>query len=249
MRRLFYAGKLAENITIRGGDAHHLARVMRVQAGDAVVVAGADGTAARMTVAAVGRDAVDLALAEYLPAEEEDHVEVILVQALLKGEKMDFVVQKAAELGAAAVYPVETEHIVARYDAKKAAAKAARWQKIADEAAKQCGRRTLMTIAPITALSELLQDEKRFGAPDTAVVFCYEQERRQSMRMVLQGITAQHVILIVGAEGGFSRAEAEAVTAAGGQAVSLGRRILRAETAALTVLALAQYEFGNFDIQ
>ena len=248
MRRLFYAGPLAEKIKITGGDAHHLARVMRAQIGDAVIVAGADGRAARMTVISAERGTVELALAEYLPAEEADAAEIILVQALLKGEKMDFVVQKAAELGATAVYPVETEHIVARYDAKKAAAKADRWQKIADEAAKQCGRRTLMPVAPITALSALLQDAKLFGAPDTAVVFCYEQERRQSMRTVLQGITAQHVILIVGAEGGFSPAEAAAVRAAGGQAASLGRRILRAETAALTALAVTQYERGNFDV-
>ena len=247
MRRLFYAGELAQEIRITGGDAHHLARVMRAQIGDAVIVAGADGKAARMTVSAVERGAVQLALAEYLVQKEERTAEVLLVQALLKGEKMDAVVQKAVELGAAGIYPVETEHVVVRYDAKKAAAKAARWQKIADEAAKQCGRRALMPVAPITALTALLEDPRIFNAPDTAVVFCYEQEHRQSVHAILQSITARRIVLIVGPEGGFSPAEAAAISAAGGQAGSLGRLILRAETAALTALAVTQYELGHFD--
>ena len=248
MRRLFYAGALAEKITITGGDAHHLAHVMRAQIGDEITVAGAGGRVARMTVSAVVPDAVQLSLEEYLVQEEENSHEVILVQALLKGEKMDFVVQKAVELGAAALYPVTTEHVVVRYDAKKAAAKAARWQKIADEAAKQCGRRSLMTVAPIVSLAELLQDPAYIGAADTVTVFCYEQEERQSMRTVLRGTEARRVTLIVGAEGGFSPAEAAAVTAAGGQSVSLGHRILRAETASLTALAVTQYELGNLGI-
>lgn len=247
MRRLFYAGNLAAEIRITGGDAHHLARVMRSQVGDSVVVVGADGRAARMTVTAVAHDDVTLALAEYLEERGADSAEVILVQALLKGEKMDFVVQKAVELGASAVHPVVTEHVVVRYDAKKAAAKAARWQKIAGEAAKQCGRQALMHVAPIVTFGELIQDTAFLDAEHTAVIFCYEGERQQSMRAALRDIRARRIILVVGAEGGFSHAEADALCAAGAQSVSLGRRILRAETAALTALAATQYELGNLD--
>ena len=158
---------------------------------------------------------------------------------------MDFVVQKAAELGAAGIYPVETEHVVVRYDMKKAAAKTARWQKIADEAAKQCGRSKLIPVAPIRTLADLLVDARIFDPADTAIVFCYEQEHRQSVRTVLQTIKARRVVIFVGAEGGFSPAEADMICAAGGQPVSLGRLILRAETAALTALAVTQYELGN----
>ena len=247
MRQVFYPGVLTEAIAITGGDAHHLANVMRAQIGDAITVVDAAGQAAEMVVTALTRDAVHLRMQRVLPAETEGR-EVVLVQALLKGEKMDFVVQKAAELGTACVCPIVTEHVVVRYDAKKAAAKAARWQKIADEAAKQCGRRMLMTVAPIVSLTELLRDPAYIGAADTATVFCYEQEERQSMRMVLGGTEARRVTLIVGAEGGFSPAEAAAVTAAGGQPVSLGHRILRAETASLTALAVTQYELGNLDV-
>ena len=247
MRQVFYPGELTETIAITGGDAHHLAHVMRAQIGDAITVVDAAGQAAEMVVTALTRDVVHLRMQRVLPAETEGR-EVVLVQALLKGEKMDFVVQKATELGAACVCPIVTEHVVVRYDAKKAAAKAARWQKIADEAAKQCGRRTLMTVAPIVSLTDLLRDPAYIGAADTATVFCYEQEERQSIRMVLCGTEARRVTLIVGAEGGFSPAEAAAVTAAGGQSVSLGYRILRAETASLTALAVTQYELGNLDV-
>ena len=247
MRQVFYPGELTEAIAITGGDAHHLARVMRAQIGDVITVVDAAGQAAEMAVTELTRDAVHLRTQRVLPAETEGR-EVVLVQALLKGEKMDFVVQKAAELGTACVCPIVTEHVVVRYDAKKAAAKAARWQKIADEAAKQCGRRTLMRVAPIVSLTELLRDPAYIGAADTATVFCYEQEERQSLRTVLGGTEARRVTLIVGAEGGFSPAEAAAVTAAGGQPVSLGHRILRAETASLTALAVTQYELGNLDV-
>lgn len=248
MRRLFYAGALAEKITITGGDAHHLAHVMRAQIGDEITVAGAGGRVARMTVSAVVPDAVQLSLEEYLVQEEENSHEVILVQALLKGEKMDFVVQKAVELGATAFHPVMTERVVVRYDAKKAAARAARWQKIADEAAKQCGRRALMPVAKITELSSLLQNAEFFHTSDTAVIFCYEGEAERSMRTALRALTARRIVLVVGPEGGFSLAEAAAVCAASAEVVSLGRLILRAETAALTALVLAQYELGNFDL-
>ena len=247
MRQVFYPGELTEAIAITGDDAHHLAHVMRAQIGDVITVVDAAGQAAEMAVTALTRDAVHLRMQRVLPAETEGR-EVVLVQALLKGEKMDFVVQKAAELGAVCVCPIVTEHVVVRYDAKKAAAKAARWQKIADEAAKQCGRRMLMRVAPIVSLMELLRDPAYIGAADTATVFCYEQEERQSIRTVLGGTEARCVTLIVGAEGGFSPAEAAAVTAAGGQPVSLGHRILRAETASLTALAVTQYELGNLDV-
>ena len=248
MRRLFYPGTFAEEITITGGDAHHLARVMRAQIGDEVTIADADGRVARMTVSAVVSDAVQLSLAELLVQEKENSHEVILVQALLKGEKMDFVVQKAVELGATAFHPVMTERVVVRYDAKKAAARAARWQKIADEAAKQCGRRALMPVAEITELSSLLQNAEFFHTSDTAVIFCYEGEAERSMRTALRALTARRIVLVVGPEGGFSLAEAAAVCAASAEVVSLGRLILRAETAALTALVLAQYELGNFDL-
>ena len=247
MRQVFYSSTLTEEIVITGGDAHHLAHVMRTQIGDVITVVDAEGQAAEMVVTALTRDAVHFRMQRVLPAETAGR-EVILVQALLKGEKMDFIVQKAAELGAVCMCPIVTEHVVVRYDAKKAAARAARWQKIADEAAKQCGRRALMPVTEITELSSLLQNAEFFHTSDTAVLFCYEGEAERSMRTALRALTARRIVLIVGAEGGFSPAEAEAIRASGATSVSLGRLILRAETAALAALAVTQYELENFDL-
>nr|WP_325189629.1 RsmE family RNA methyltransferase [uncultured Selenomonas sp.] len=248
MRRLFYAGELTEEIQITGADAHHLAHVMRARCGDVFVVAGAGGKIARMAAVRIERGAVCLRRIEFLPSAAQCAAEVILVQALLKGEKMDFVVQKAVELGAAELRPIITEHIVVRYDAKKAAAKMMRWQRIADEAGKQCGRSTLMHVAPIVSFTEFLADRTIFSAPDTEILFCYEREDMRSIRAVLSACTASRVVLIVGAEGGFSGAEAEAFAAAGAEAVSLGQLILRAETASITALAVTAYALGNLDI-
>ena len=240
MRRLF-AGELTEEIQITGADAHHLAHVMRARCGDVFVVAGAGGKIARMAAVRIERGAVCLRRIEFLPSAAQCAAEVILVQALLKGEKMDFVVQKAVELGAAELRPIITEHIVVRYDAKKVAAKVMRWRRIADEAGKQCGRNTLMHVAPIVSFTEFLADRTIFSAPDTEILFCYEREDMRSIRAVLSACTASRVVLIVGAEGGFSGA-------AGAEAVSLGQLILRAETASITALAVTAYALGNLDI-
>ena len=102
-----------------------------------------------------------------------------------------------------------------------------------------------MPVAPIRPLVDLLGDARIFDPADTAIVFCYEQEHRQSVRTALQTIKARRIVIFVGAEGGFSPAEADMICAAGGQPASLGRLILRAETAALTALAVTQYELGN----
>ena len=105
-----------------------------------------------------------------------------------------------------------------------------------------------MPVAEITELSSLLQNAEFFHTSDTAVIFCYEGEAERSMRTALRALTARRIVLIVGAEGGFSPAEAEAIRASGATSVSLGRLILRAETAALAALAVTQYKLENFDL-
>jgi len=248
VRRLFLTGPILDTVCLTGSDAHHVGYTLRAKAGDILVAVGADRQVAEMEVVSFTKDTVTLRRRAFLAADTEPPVEVGLGICLLKGEKMDFVVQKAVELGAAALHPIVTEHVVVRYDAKKAAAKTARWQKIADEAAKQCGRNALMRVEDIAPLPSLLQDTELFNSSGTAILFCYEAEEKQSMRMVLRTLQARRIVLIVGAEGGFSPAEAERIRAMGGQPVSLGRRILRAETAAITALAVTQYELGNLDL-
>lgn len=243
MRRLFYKGLLADTIEITGSDAHHLMHVMRAKAGQEVTVVDDEGSVACMEMTAFREDAVTLVLKERLAANTESPLELVLAQCLLKADKMDYVVQKAVELGVTEIVPVKSHNCVVRYDAKKAAARQQRWQKIAEEAAKQCGRTALTEVAPITDLSSLLKENS--GTEDTEIVFCYENEDETTVKSCLQAAKGKRLILLIGPEGGFTLDEAQAVQEAGGKAVTLGPRILRAETAAVAAVTVAQYENGD----
>ena len=242
MRRLFYKGLLADTIEITGSDAHHLMHVMRAKAGQEVTVVDDEGSVARMEMTAFREDAVTLVLKERLAANNESPLELVLAQCLLKADKMDYVVQKAVELGVTEIVPVKSHNCVVRYDAKKAAARQQRWQKIAEEAAKQCGRTALTEVSAIVDMSTLLQN---FGGEDTEIVFCYENEDETTVKSCLQGAKGKRLVLLIGPEGGFTLDEAQAVQEAGGKAVTLGPRILRAETAAVAAVTVAQYENGD----
>ena len=243
MRRLFYKGTLAAAIEITGDDAHHLMHVMRAKEGQEVIVVDDENQVARMAMSAFREGAVTLTLQERLAADTESPIGLVLAQCLLKADKMDLVVQKAVELGAVGVIPVRSQNCVVRYDAKKAAARRGRWQKIADEAAKQCGRTALLSVAAVTDLNDFLQQNA--ASAETELIFFYENEQDQTVKSYLSQVQAKRIVLLVGPEGGFSLDEAAAVAAASGHSVTLGPRILRAETAALTALAVVQYEKGD----
>lgn len=243
MRRLFYKGLLQDTIEITGADAHHLMHVMRARPGQEIIVVDDENQVARMEMTAFCETAVTLTLRERLAADTESPIQLVLAQCLLKADKMDLVVQKAVELGAVGVVPVRSQNCVVRYDAKKAAGRRDRWQKIADEAAKQCGRTALLSVEPVTDIEDFLQQEA--ANADTELIFFYENEQDQTVKDYLSQVTAKRIVLLVGPEGGFSLDEAEAVAEAGGHSVTLGPRILRAETAALAALAVAQYAKGD----
>ena len=243
MRRLFYKGLLQDTIEITGADAHHLMHVMRARPGQEIIVVDDENQVARMEMTAFCETAVTLTLRERLAADTESPIQLVLALCLLKADKMDFVVQKAVELGAVGVVPVRSQNCVVRYDAKKAAGRRDRWQKIADEAAKQCGRTALLSVEPVTDIEDFLQQEA--ANADTELIFCYENEQDQTVKDYLSQVTAKRIVLLIGPEGGFSLEEAAAVAEAGGHSVTLGPRILRAETAALAALAVAQYAKGD----
>ena len=234
MRRLFYPGELTPEIRITGGDAHHLARVMRAQLGDVHVVAGADGRAARMTVTAVARDAVTLQLDSYVEDDAPARAEVILVQALLKGEKTDFVVQKAVELGAKRIVPLRTARSEALPADERLSRKLAHWQGIVVASAMQCGRATLPQVEAVRDFADILGD-----APGLRWIFSPHDAPAAS------GQAAEAVSVLIGPEGGFAPHEVTAAVNAGWLPQSLGPRVLRADTAATVALAWAQAVFGD----
>ena len=245
MRRLFIKAKLTDEIRITGSDAHHLMHVMRAKAGQQLIVVDDEGKTAETEITGFSAESVMLQVRQILDSSNEPPVELVLAQCLPKGDKMDFIVQKAVELGAAGILPLRSTNCVVRYDAKKAAARQLKWQKIADEAAKQCARTIIPRVEPVTELSAWLQSLPADKAEHTAFLMCYENEQQQEIKAYLQAAAARRYVVLIGPEGGFSLEEAALAAACGVQTVTLGPRILRAETAALAALAVLQYEKGD----
>ncbi len=241
MRRFFIDTPLLEEISIQGPDAHHMSRVLRMEVGDRIVIVSPDGSAGVGEIRSIGIDEVTAILVETLLEDKEAPVCVYLAQGLPKSDKMDYIVQKAVELGVKGIYPMEAEHCVVQYDQAKKSKRQERWQKIAIEAAKQCGRGLIPTVEPITGLADILE---KFDA-ETLVIMLYEGETPQGIKDVLIKNKAKSYLLIVGPEGGFSAKEVALCQSRGISIVTLGPRILRTETAALAGVSIVMYETGD----
>ncbi|MDT8901963.1 16S rRNA (uracil(1498)-N(3))-methyltransferase [Anaeroselena agilis] len=241
MRRFFIAGELADTVTITGPDARHIGRVLRLGPGAEIVVADKAGHAARAVITAVEAASVQAAVRERLAAEHEPPVAVTLAQGLPKGDKLEYIVQKAVELGAAAVWPLACENCTVRYDAAKQVSRRERWQKIAAEAAKQCGRDVVPAVAPVRPLADALAE----AGADTEIIMLYEGQGGEPLRAILAGGGASSYLLLVGPEGGFSLEEVALCRERGARVATLGPRVLRTETASLAALAIVMYEKGD----
>lgn len=242
MPRFFVDNPLAvgQTATLTGADARHLAGALRVTVGEPITLCDGAGTDYACTVAAVERESVFLSVDAATPSEAEPTLAVTLYMGLPKGDKMELIIQKAVELGVTAVVPVATARSIVRLDSKDGAKKQQRWQKIAAEAAGQSGRGVIPAVeAPISWKQALA----RFETENT--LLCYEGGGQPIGRLVSPADTA--LSLVVGPEGGFDPAEVEAVTAAGGRIATLGKRILRCETAPLAALAVLMERSGNME--
>lgn len=224
-------------------DSRHLSRVLRVRPGDEITVVSANRVYAA-EILAVG-DEVRVRLNEEQEAYTEAPLELILLQGLAKGERMEIVIQKAVELGVSKIIPVACERSVVRISAEKAAAKQARWQKIADAAAKQCGRTVLPEIAAPMKLGEAIA-----SLPEGCrVIMPWEEADGEgvgcTMAAALREAAPEAAAVIIGPEGGLTAEEAQLAEAAGARLVTLGKRILRTETAAIVALALVMHAWGD----
>lgn len=246
MRRIFIRDLLGERLVIIGGDAHHLGRVMRGKIGDHIVVADDAGRVGEYKLTGFTEDSVAMELVRYIEERTESPLELILAQCLPKGDKLELIVQKATELGVDTIVPLLSDNCVVKYDGKKALAKQEKWQKTACEAGKQCGRSRLPRVLPIQSLAEWLRSAVQGDYGDILICMCYENEEQQGIKEFLQRHRgAARIAVVIGPEGGFSLGEAALAKELGVAAVSLGTRILRAETAAISAAAIIQYEMGD----
>jgi 16S rRNA (uracil1498-N3)-methyltransferase len=243
--RLFVEpSKLAEEIVVLHDEDHrYLTRVLRLDVGEAVTLFDGKSVEATARIIRIGPRALELKIEERRPVAGIDRPSVTVIQALAKGDKIDMVVQKATELGAARIIPVTTARAISRLDAgaMRTLSRRTRWQKIAREASRQSGRLDVPDIESVTALSTALLASPK----DALKLMLWEGARQTSLRTQLPEHPPQQIVIAIGPEGGFTVEEVEAARQAGFVPVGLGPRILRTETAALVVLSILGYALGD----
>lgn len=232
---------------LSGPEAHHLKNVLRLQPGDHIELMDGTGNIFLSVIESLDKEAIHT---RTLSMRQEEHqtARLIIGQALLNGKKMDLIVQKATELGVHTLQPFLAEHC-SRQDIK--IHKAERWDRIILEACKQCGRPVPMYCPQLTGFNELLG----LGAVSQIKLIFWEKEERQTMRSIFQSpgylppALPHQILALIGPEGGFSPVEIEKAKTAGFMPVTLGKRILRAETATITVIAILQFLLGNLTME
>lgn len=233
MKRLLLPDAAPGTVALAGPRFHHLVRVLRVQAGDALELFDGRGTAFPAKVERLEADAATLAVGEGRPQPVAPALTV--VQALPKADKLEWVLQKGTELGASRFALAFSERCVVKASGREDA-KVARWQKIADEAARQCGRSDVPEVLAPLPLAEAVR-----ALPEgTKVLVLDEEETERSLSSA--AVEPGPLALVVGPEGGLSRAEVQALRAT---SVTLGRRVLRTETAAIAALAVLLHLRGE----
>ena len=234
-------------VEISGDDAHHIARSLRMAAGEHITVSDMQRTEYDCELLHFEDDRVVTArIVSSSPIKTEPPLAVTLYQALPKGDKLDMIIQKAVECGACCIVPFESEHCVVRVKQDAEARKTERRRRIVEEAAKQCGRGVLPRVWETVSYTQMLN----LAAEADLVLFCYEGEGTVPLKTLLRekvpGLPADRipsVAVVIGSEGGFSQTEAERAQHAGFCMAGLGPRILRTETASCFVLSSLVYEF------
>jgi 16S rRNA (uracil1498-N3)-methyltransferase len=231
---------LGESVTFAADDARKIATVLRGRTGDRVHVIDSAGSAFAASLE-VADGAVTATLAEPIErGTRETAVRLTLAQAIPKGQKMDLIVEKATELGVAAIVPLRSDRVVGERTGEH---KVERWQRLAKTAAQQCGRNVIPSVAPIASWDELIATFEAYDRVYVPWELADVRPLRETFDADAPAITS--ALFVVGPEGGFSAHEVERVVKAGAVVVSLGARILRTETVALAVLAAFAYARGE----
>ena len=229
------------HIFIDGPDVNHIRNVLRMNPGEEVNVTDGSGEKVyRCAIASIGEDKVELNIMWAQEKGMELPSKIYLFHGLPKSDKMELIIQKAVELGVYEIIPMATARAVVKLDQKKAAAKVKRWQAISESAAKQSKRLLIPEVKEPVKFSEAL---KLASDLDVRLIPYELAEGMDGTRRIIQSVKpGQSVAVFIGPEGGFEEAEVELAKEAGFQAITLGRRILRTETAGMTVLSILMYQ-------
>jgi len=232
-----------EQIRITGSDVRHITKALRLQPGDKISVADGRGQKYIIKLVETSEEVVIGEIQDEFIAQVEPEVKVTLLQGLPKSKKMDLIVQKCTELGIDQVIPMETKRSVVKLKPSKAKRRQKRWQKIAEEAAKQSGRAMIPKIGELKDFADL----EEVIADYDLVLIPWEDEDSDGLKNKLQNLdlNPEKILLVIGPEGGFASEEVDKAKELGAKSVTLGPRILRTETAGLAALSMILYEAGD----
>ena len=244
MRRFFLqdTAGIGQTGIIGGTDARHIRTVLRMKPGDALVVFDGAGNDYEAEIKSLSADEVSVSPVKRIHTTMESPVKITIAQAMLKGKKMDVLARQITELGITRWVPFFSERSIPEPARVKLPRRLERWRTIVIESMKQCQRSRLTEIGDIVSFDEALA----VGKSDDVKLIFWEEETR-NLHEVLDSVPDQceRIFAVIGPEGGFSEAEIEKTVSLGYRSVSLGSRILKAETAALSVCTLMQYLFGD----
>ena len=230
-----------DEIVIQGNDVNHIKNVLRMRPGDELSLSDGEGMDYLCKILSIERDEVRVNIENSWNSYVELPVKIYLFQGLPKGDKMELIIQKAVELGVYEIIPVRTKRVIVKLDDKKESKKIARWQQIAEGGAKQSGRGLIPEVKPVMGFAEAL---KYAGSLDAALIPYEKAEGIQKTRSIIHDLKGKKsVAIFIGPEGGFDEKEVEDAMNQGVFPVTLGRRILRTETAGLTMLSILMFEF------
>jgi 16S rRNA (uracil1498-N3)-methyltransferase len=245
LRRFFVEeiGEGKDALILRGAEANHIRTVLRMAPGERLVLLDSKGARYEAVIVSMDRREVVVNLERPLPSPPPSPVEITLCQALLRSHSMDLIIQKTSELGVDRILPFVSERTVVKPDEQAFASKLRHWRKIALSATKQSGRLKPADIGPLSTFSELMD---LWRGEEIMKIVLWEDESVENLKSLLRSTRSPRgAVGVIGPEGGFSKEEIQEAKEAGFVSASLGQRILRSETAAVTLVALLQYEWGD----
>lgn len=238
MPRFFTDAPASDFITVTGSDARHIGYSLRMKKGEEITFCHS-GTDYNCVIESITESEVLCKVVSTEASKSEPSVQITLYQAYPKQDKLELIIQKTTELGITRIVPFISSRCIARPDEKSYRKKQERMQKIAEEAAKQSGRGIIPEIAPLMTMKQALEDMKKSDLK----LFCYENGGEKLAAMPVA--EAKSIAVMIGSEGGFERAEADAAENAGATQIWLGERILRCETCPIAVTAILMNLTGN----
>ena len=227
-------------VMLEGENARHIGNVLRAKPGDIITVCDGHGRDYECEITDITKKSVTARIIDIFTNDNEPDIKITLYQGLPKADKMELVIQKCIEIGVDRIVPVKTEHTVVKLDGKEDK-KLARWNKIAEAAAKQCGRGKIPVVDNIMSFKDAVDESTGL---DGAVI-PYEKESENSLKTFAKSFKGKSIGVFIGPEGGFSNDEVEYALNNGVISVTLGKRILRTETAGLVTAVILLYELDK----